>query len=462
MEHMMAVILAAGEGKRMKSKKAKVLHEIYGMPLVKWVYQSAKNAGIDDRVIVVGHKAQEVKEKLGDEILYAFQDKQLGTGHAVMQAQEYFANKEGYVIVLYGDTPLVTSETLKEAISFHKENNNSATVITADLDDPTGYGRIIRSGDGSVLRIVEHKDATDEEKNIKEVNSGMYCFNINDLREALGELDNNNSQGEYYLTDTIEILLNKGKNVRAIKIKDSNEILGINDRIQLAKAGEIIRNRILQRFMENGVTIIDPASTFIDQEAEIGIDTVIYPSTIIEGRTKIGEDCVIGPGSRIVSCEIADGVEVKNSVVLESSIDSGTKVGPFAYIRPGSKIGKNVKIGDFVEVKKSIIGDKTKISHLTYVGDAEIGKGVNLGCGVVVVNYDGKKKNKTAVGDNCFVGCNVNLISPVEIKDNAYIAAGSTITDLVPENALAIARNRQVIKENWVVKKGILNKDKKD
>jgi bifunctional UDP-N-acetylglucosamine pyrophosphorylase/glucosamine-1-phosphate N-acetyltransferase len=290
----------------------------------------------------------------------------------------------------------------------------------------------------------------------------MYCFNINDLREALGELDNNNSQGEYYLTDTIEILLNKGKNVRAIKIKDSNEILGINDRIQLAKAGEIIRNRILQRFMENGVTIIDPASTFIDQEAEIGIDTVIYPSTIIEGRTKIGEDCVIGPGSRIVSCEIADGVEVKNSVVLESSIDSGTKVGPFAYIRPGSKIGKNVKIGDFVEVKKSIIGDKTKISHLTYVGDAEIGKGVNLGCGVVVVNYDGKKKNKTAVGDNCFVGCNVNLISPVEIKDNAYIAAGSTITDLVPENALAIARNRQVIKENWVVKKGILNKDKKD
>ncbi|HPD00693.1 MAG TPA: bifunctional UDP-N-acetylglucosamine diphosphorylase/glucosamine-1-phosphate N-acetyltransferase GlmU [Acetivibrio sp.] len=462
MEQMMAVILAAGEGKRMKSKKAKVLHEICGMPLVKWVYQSARNAGINDTVIVVGHKAQEVKEKLGDEILYAFQEKQLGTGHAVMQAQEHFADKEGYVIVLYGDTPLITAETLKDAISFHKENNNSATVITADLDDPTGYGRIIRSGDGSVLRIVEHKDASDEEKNIKEVNSGMYCFNISDLREALGELDNNNSQGEYYLTDTIEILLNKGKNVKAFKIKDSNEILGINDRIQLAKAGEIIRNRILQRFMENGVTIIDPASTFIDQEAEIGIDTVIYPSTIIEGTTKIGEDCVIGPGSRIVSCEIADGVEVKNSVLLESSIDSGTKVGPFAYMRPGSKIGKNVKIGDFVEVKKSIIGDKTKISHLTYVGDAEIGKGVNLGCGVVVVNYDGKKKNKTVVGDNCFVGCNVNLISPVEVEDNAYIAAGSTITDLVPENALAIARSRQVIKENWVVKKGMLKEDKKD
>ncbi|HQA56629.1 MAG TPA: bifunctional UDP-N-acetylglucosamine diphosphorylase/glucosamine-1-phosphate N-acetyltransferase GlmU [Acetivibrio sp.] len=462
MEHLMAVILAAGEGKRMKSKKAKVLHEICGMPLVKWVYQSVRKAGIEDTVIVVGHKAEDVKEKLGDEILYAFQEKQLGTGHAVMQAQDYFANKEGYVMVLYGDTPLVTSDTISDAIRFHKENNNSATVITADLDDPTGYGRIVRSGDGSVLRIVEHKDANDEEKSIKEVNSGMYCFNISDLREALSELNNNNSQGEYYLTDTIEILLKKGKNVRAIKVKDSDEILGINDRIQLAKAGEIIRNRILQRFMENGVTIIDSASTFIDQEAEIGIDTIIYPSTIIEGNTKIGEDCVIGPGSRIVSCEIADGVEVKNSVVLESSIDSGTKVGPFAYIRPGSKIGKNVKIGDFVEVKKSIIGDKTKISHLTYVGDAEIGKGVNLGCGVVVVNYDGKKKNKTVVGDNCFVGCNVNLISPVEIKDNAYIAAGSTITDLVPENSLAIARSRQVIKEDWVIKKGMLNKEKKD
>lgn len=461
MEHLMAIILAAGEGKRMRSKKAKVLHEIYGMPLVKWVHQSVRKAGIDDTVIVVGHKAQDVKERLGDEILYAFQEKQLGTGHAVMQAQDYFVNKDGCVMVLYGDTPLITPETLKDAISFHKGNNNSATVITADVEDPTGYGRIIRSGDGSVLRIVEHKDATDEEKNIKEVNSGMYCFNISDLREALNKLDNNNSQGEYYLTDTIEILLNKGKNVGAIKIKDSDEILGINDRIQLAKAGEIIKDRILQRFMENGVTIIDPASTYIDQEVEIGMDTVIFPSTFIEGKTKIGEDCVIGPGSRIVSSQIADGVEVKNSIVLESLIDNETKVGPFAYIRPGSRIGKNVKIGDFVEVKKSIIGDKTKISHLTYVGDAEIGKGVNLGCGVVVVNYDGKKKNKTIVGDNSFVGCNVNLISPVEVKNNAYIAAGSTITDSVPENALAIARNRQVIKEDWVVKKGMLCKDKK-
>ncbi|WP_265445357.1 bifunctional UDP-N-acetylglucosamine diphosphorylase/glucosamine-1-phosphate N-acetyltransferase GlmU [Acetivibrio straminisolvens] len=457
---LMAVILAAGEGKRMKSKKAKVVHEILGMPLVEWVYRSVKKAGIDEVVLVVGHKAEEVKEKMGDKALYAFQEKQLGTGHALMQAKEYLNNKDGYVVVLCGDTPLITSETISNTVNYHKENANSATIITADIDKPDGYGRIVRSGDGSVRKIVEHKDASLEERNIKEINSGMYCFNIKDLTEALKELDNNNSQGEYYLTDTIEILINKGKKVGAIKVEDSSEILGINDRAQLAEAGRIIRDRILKKHMENGVTIIDPASTYIDEDVEIGIDTVIYPSTIIEGKTKIGEDCIIGPGSRIVGAQISDGVEVKNSVVLESSIDDDTKVGPFAYIRPGSRIGKKVKIGDFVEVKKSVIGDKTKISHLTYVGDAEIGKNVNLGCGVVVVNYDGQKKNKTIVGDNSFVGCNVNLISPVEVKSNAYVAAGSTITEEVPEKSLAIARSRQIIKEDWVVKKGMLRQEK--
>jgi len=456
----MAVILAAGEGKRMKSKKAKVVHEILGIPLVEWVYRSVKNAGIDDVVVVVGHKAEQVKEKMGDKVLYAFQEKQMGTGHALMQAQEYLNDKDGYVVVLYGDTPLISSQTISNTINYHKESANSATIITAELDNPDGYGRIVRSGDGSVKKIVEHKDASSDERNIKEINSGIYCFNIKDLTKALNELDNNNSQGEYYLTDTIEILINKGKKVGAIKVRDNNEILGINDRVQLAEAGRIIRDRIIRRHMENGVTIIDPDSTYIDEDVEIGIDTVIYPSTIIEGKTKIGEDCIIGPGSRLVSAQISDRVEIKNSVVLESSIDDDTKVGPFAYIRPGSTIGKKVKIGDFVEVKKSVIGDKTKISHLTYVGDAEIGKNVNLGCGVVVVNYDGQKKNKTIVGDNAFVGCNVNLISPVEVKSNAYVAAGSTITDEVPENSLAIARSRQVIKEDWVVKRGMLRQEK--
>lgn len=461
MECLMAVILAAGEGKRMKSKKAKVVHEIQGIPLVEWVYRSVKNAGIDEVVLVVGHKAEEVKEKMGDKVLYAFQEKQLGTGHALMQAQEYLKDKDGYVVVLYGDTPLITSKTISDTINYHREQANSATIITAVLNNPDGYGRIVRSGDGSVRKIVEHKDASLEERNIKEINSGIYCFNIRDLTEALKELDNNNnSQGEYYLTDTIEILINKGKKVGAIKVEDSSEILGINDRVQLAEAGRIIRSRILKRHMKNGVTIIDPDSTYIDEDVEIGIDTVVYPSTIIEGKTKIGEDCIIGPGSRLVNAQISDRVEVKNSVVLESSIDNDTKVGPFAYVRPGSVIGKNVKIGDFVEIKKSVIGDKTKISHLTYVGDAEVGKNVNLGCGVVVVNYDGKKKNKTIIGDNAFVGCNVNLISPVEVKDNAYVAAGSTITEEVPEYSLAIARSRQTIKEDWVIKKGMLRQEK--
>lgn len=459
MGHLMAVILAAGEGKRMKSKKSKVLHKVCGMTLIDWVYKSVKDAGVDETVVVVGHKAEDVKESMGNNILYAHQDKQLGTGHAVMQANEYFNGKDGQVLVLCGDTPLITSDTISRTFEIHSKNNNSATIITAELENPAGYGRIVRDENNNVLKIVEDRDATESEKAIKEINSGMYCFNIRDLESALGELGNNNSQGEYYLTDTIEILIKKGLKVGAVKVNDNNEILGINDRVQLSMANEILRKRILTNHMRNGVTIIDPNNTYIDGGVNIGMDTIIYPGSIIEGNTEIGEDCIIGPSSRIVGSKVSNSVEVKNSVVLESTVDEGTSIGPFAYIRPGSTIGKKVKIGDFVEVKKSVIGDKTKISHLTYVGDAEVGSNVNLGCGVVVVNYDGKKKYKTKIGDNCFVGCNVNLISPVEVKSNAYVAAGSTITDEVPENSLAIARARQVVKEEWVTKKGILKKD---
>lgn len=459
MKHLMAIILAAGEGKRMKSKKTKILHEICGKPMVEWAYQCVKNSGVDEIVLVVGRSSEEVKEYMGNKVSYAKQEQQLGTGHAVMQAREFLENREGQVVIMYGDMPLVTTKTISLAVDYHKEKGNAATIITADFDNPAGYGRIVRNGKNEVEEIVEDRDASDEQKEIKEINSGIYCFDISALKDALNELDNNNDQGEYYLTDTIKILISKGLKVGAVKIEDRDELAGINDRIQLADAAKVLRKRILNKLMAGGVTIIDPDSTYIDSEVEIGMDTVIYPSTVIKGETKIGEECIIGPGSTIESSKVGNKVEVKNSVILESSIDDDTKVGPFAYVRPGSNIGKNVKIGDFVEIKKSSIGDGTKISHLTYVGDAEVGKKVNLGCGVVVVNYDGQKKHKTIIGDNSFIGCNVNLVSPVEVKKNAYIAAGSTITSEVPENSLAIARNRQVIKEGWVLKRGLFKKD---
>lgn len=458
--HLMAIVLAAGEGKRMKSQYSKVIHKICGKPLIKWVAKTVENAGVKECVYVIGHKAEQVKECLGEEALYALQEQQLGTGHAVMQAEEYLKYKDGHVVILYGDMPLVKSQTILDLIKLHTENSNSVTIVTADFDDPTGYGRIIRDTAGNVARVVEQKDATEEQKAVREINSGIYCFNINDLLDSLEELKNDNNQGEYYLTDTLEILIGKGLKAGVLKLRDSSELLGINDRLQLAEASDVLKKRILADHMRAGVTMIDPNSTYIDDDVRIGNDTVIYPGTIIEGGTEIGEDCVIGPNSRIVSSTIGNHVEVNNSVILESTVDSGTHVGPFAYVRPGSSIGKKVKIGDFVEIKKSKIGDKTKVSHLTYIGDAEIGKNVNLGCGVVVVNYDGKKKHKTVVGDNAFVGCNVNLVSPVVVKENAYIAAGSTITDEVPENSLAIARSRQVIKEEWVIKKGMQRKEK--
>jgi bifunctional UDP-N-acetylglucosamine pyrophosphorylase/glucosamine-1-phosphate N-acetyltransferase len=286
----------------------------------------------------------------------------------------------------------------------------------------------------------------------------MYCFCIKDLLYALSELDNNNDQGEFYLTDTIEILLKKGARVGAYKVENSQEILGINDRVQLCLVSRIIREKINENYMREGVTIIEPDSVFIDEGVKIGIDTVIYPGTIIEGRSEIGDDCIIGPGSRIISSVIGNRVEIQNSVVVESVIGDKTTVGPFAYIRPGSRVGNNVKIGDFVELKNSSIGDKTKIPHLSYIGDTSIGRNTNIGCGTITVNYNGKVKNRTVIGDNAFVGCNVNLIAPVEVKDNSYIAAGSTITDDVPGYSLAIARERQVIKEGWVRKRGMERK----
>ena len=444
-----SVILAAGMGTRMKSKMPKVLHKVCGKPLSKWVIDASKAAGSDKVCAVVGHKAETVKEVLGDVCEFALQAEQKGTGHAVMQAIDVIKNSKGEVVILNGDTPLITAETINKAIEYHKNNGNQATVITAILDDATGYGRIVRDNDGSVLKIVEQKDASEEEKKINEVNSGMYVFDAQSLVYALDKITPNNAQGEYYLTDTLEILLSAGKKIGGYAISDNDEIRGINDRVQLNEAEKIMQKRINEYHMRNGVTMRNPESVYIEDGVEIGNDTEICQNVTIKSGTKIGSDCVIGSGSMLDRAVIHDGVDVLSSVILESEVDEGTHVGPFAYIRPNCHVGKEVKVGDFVELKNSNIDDGTEISHLTYIGDSDVGKRVNFGCGTVTCNYDGKKKYRTTIGDDCFVGCNTNFVSPINVGDGVYIAAGSTITEDIPENSLSIARARQVNKEGW-------------
>lgn len=451
-----ALILAAGQGKRIKSDIPKVLHKVCGKEMVNHVIDNMRGAGIKDVNVIIGKGAEKVKEGTKDRnVTYSFQEKQLGTGDAVKSARAFLEGKSGVVLVFTGDAPLTKIETIHRLVNEHIDNNNSATLLSAFVDDPTGYGRIIRDeSTNEVLRIVEHKDCNEVEIKVNEMNAGMYCFNIEDLLESLDKLSNNNSQGEYYLTDVIGILKSKGKKLGAV-VTDFEDTVGVNSRVQLAQAEEILRNRINLKHLENGVTLIDPKTTYIGADVEIGKDTIIYPNNIIEGKTKIKENCLILQNCRIKDSIIERGAQVQASVVLETIIGEDTTVGPFAYLRPETKVGKNARIGDFVEIKKSTIGDGTKVSHLTYIGDSEVGGGCNFGCGTVVVNYDGKDKHKTIIGNNSFIGCNTNLISPVTVGDNTYIAAGSTITSEVKEGELAIARARQVNKEGWVEKKGL-------
>lgn len=450
-----AMILAAGKGKRMKSSMPKVLHKVCGKEMINHVIDTMRKAEIDDVNVVIGTGSEMVKEATQNRnVIYSLQEQQLGTGHAVMCAKEFLQNKEGVVTIFTGDAPLIKAETVKKLIQYHLENNFKATILTSVIDDPAEYGRIIRNTEGSVEKIVEFKDCNQEEKKVNEINSGMYCFNITSLLNSLEKLNNNNAQGEYYLTDVISILKNEGEKVGAIDT-DFEETLGVNSRVQLSQVEEIMKNRINKYHMENGVTIISPDNTYIGDEVQIGQDTIVYPGNVLEGKTTIGEGCILYPNSRINSSVIGDNVTVQSSVILDSKVGENTTVGPFAYIRPESNIGKSARIGDFVEIKKSTIGDGTKVSHLTYIGDAEVGSGCNFGCGTVVVNYDGKKKYKTIIGNNAFIGCNTNLVSPVEVEDNTYIAAGSTITEKVPEGSLAIGRAKQVNKEGWVDKKGL-------
>jgi len=449
MKELKAIILAAGEGTRMKSKMSKVLHKVMNKAMVQRVVDVAKKSGANELAVIVGYKAEKVKENISAEgIKFFVQQQQLGTGHAVMQAIDFINDKDDYII-LYGDTPLIREETLKNLIEFHEKNNNGVSIISAIVEDSAGYGHIIRDNNSNFLKNVEYKDCTEEEKDVKEINTGIYCYKGSSLKKALGNLKNDNIQGEYYLPDTLEIILKSGEKVDAMTKGDVSEFFGVNSRAQLAIAEEILRKRINLQHMENGVTIINPEQTYIADDVTIERDTIIYPSTFLEGNTAIGEDCEIGPNCRLTNVKVGIGTKIQFSTAMDSSIGNNTVVGPYAYIRPESQIGDNVKVGDFVEVKNSVIGDGTKISHLTYVGDSDVGKRVNFGCGTVTVNYDGKNKFRTTIKDDVFIGCNANLVAPVTLEKESYVGAGSTITKDVPEKALGIARNRQENLNGW-------------
>ena len=447
---MKAVILAAGESKRMNSKLPKVLHKICGKEIINYVIDACKNAGIREIIIVLGHEFDLIKKNICEknfdlDIKFVLQKERLGTGHAVMMAKDFFDDNEN-ILVLYGDTPLINYLSIKKLIDMN--NDNAVSLISSVVENPKGYGRILRR-ENNFLRIIEDRDCDKNQALIKEINTGIYLFNGNLLKTALQMLSNNNAQGEYYLTDTIEIIKTLSDKVGIFCADNYKEFLGVNNKIELERANSLMREKINKKHMENGVTMINAREVYIDYDVKIGRDSVVYPNVFLEGKTEIGEDCVIRGNSRIVDAKIFDEVEINSSVILNSRIENDVKIGPFAYIRPGSEIGKKVKIGDFVEIKNSSIDEETKVAHLTYIGDAKVGKNVNFGCGTTIANYDGEKKFRTEIGNNVFVGCNSNLVAPVKIGDDVYIAAGSTITEDIEAKNFAIARARQVNKSNW-------------
>mgnify|MGYP000972143277 CR=1 FL=1 len=447
-----AIVLAAGKGTRMKSALPKVLHQVAGKSMLAHVLKSVSEVEIAKNVVIVGHEADRVIATLPKGTQFVKQVEQLGTGHAVKMAKETI-NDEDTIVVLCGDTPLIEKETLEKLFAYHLENEYMATVLTTKVEDPTGYGRVIRDSEGNFEKIVEQKDANEEELAVNEINSGIYCFKGDKLKEALDLLDNNNAQGEYYLTDTMKIIKDKGSKVGVFVGATIEELMGVNSRVQLAQAEAIMRKRINKKHMDNGVTIINPENTYIEANVQIGKDTIIEPGVMLRGNTEIGDECIIGMNSSITNSKIGNFTEIKISTIIDSAVGENTTVGPYAYLRPKSNVGNHVKIGDFVEVKNANIGDYSKASHLSYIGDADVGKDVNIGCGVVFVNYDGKNKFRSVVEDGAFIGSNSNLVAPVHIQHKGYIATGSTITEDVPDGALAIARQRQVVKEGWVARK---------
>ncbi|MFD2045575.1 bifunctional UDP-N-acetylglucosamine diphosphorylase/glucosamine-1-phosphate N-acetyltransferase GlmU [Ornithinibacillus salinisoli] len=452
MANRYAVILAAGQGTRMKSKLYKVLHPVLGRPMVQHVLDQVKAVSLDEVVTIVGHGAELVKEHLGEESKFVLQAEQLGTGHAVIQAEKLLKDKEGTTIVVCGDTPLITNKTYLDLFEHHEKESSKATILTAIAPNPSGYGRVIRNEKNEVERIVEHKDANENELRVEEINTGTYCFDNKALFEALKEVSNDNVQGEYYLTDVIEIMKNKSEKVSAYVTPEFEETLGVNDRVALAQAEKTMKKRINEQHMRNGVTIIDPENTYIHPDVIIEQDVVLHPGSIITGSSVIKENAEIGPHSEIANCEIGESTIIKQSVATDSKIGDRVNVGPFAHIRPDATIGNGAKVGNFVEIKKSTLGEGSKVSHLSYIGDAQVGSNVNVGCGTITVNYDGKNKYLTTIEDDAFIGCNSNLVAPVTVGKGSYIAAGSTITKDVPEGSLSIARSKQSNKEGYATR----------
>lgn len=452
MTELRAVILAAGKGTRMRSKLPKVLHKVGGKAMLQHVLDAADAAGAAEKIAIVGHGAELVESMVGEQGKIVLQAEQLGTGHAVMQTKDALAGFTGTAIILCGDTPLLDGEELKKFYEAHVQSGAAATVLTAFMDNPFGYGRIVRDADGNVQGIVEEKDADAQQKLIKEINTGIYCLECPLMFDVLATLTCDNAQGEYYLTDVLTKLNEAGKKVGGVVTEDSDMVMGINSRRQLAEAESVMRVRILNKLMDEGVTIMDPASTFIEGSVKIGRDTIIYPFTWLEGNTEIGEDCEIGPNVRLTNVEVGNGTNLQFVYGHDCKVCDEVTAGPYVHLRPDTVIGNKVKIGNFVEVKNSNVGTGTKLPHLTYIGDSDIGSGVNMGCGCITVNYDGKKKHRTVIEDNAFVGCNTNLVAPVTVKAGCYIGAGSTITKEVPENSLGIARAKQKNIEGWAEK----------
>lgn len=452
MAELAAIILAAGKGTRMKSKLPKVLHKLSGKPMLEHVLDAADEAGADDKVVIVGFGSEKVTEFLGTRARVAVQSEQLGTGHAVLQARDLLGDEKGTALILCGDTPLLEGAELRKFYESHLKSGAQVSVLTALASDPFGYGRILRDDCGQVTGIVEEKDATPDQRKIREINTGIYCVEMPLLFDLLAHLKNNNAQGEYYLTDILAECLNRGGKVSGIRTSDFDMVMGVNSRRQLAAAQKIMNARIVGKLMDEGVTVMDPDSTFVEKGVKVGRDTVLYPFTWLEGSTEIGEDCEVGPQVRFTNVKVGNNTHIQFVYAHDCQVGSEVQMGPFDHLRPNAVIGDHVKMGNFVEVKNSNVGYGTKLPHLQYIGDSDIGSGVNMGCGTITVNYNGKIKQRTIIEDNAFVGCNSNLVAPVRIGKGSYIAAGSTITKDVPENALGVGRSRQVNIAGWAEK----------